>query len=143
MSGAYLYSLRCNVLLCSPNLLAASEILPLQSASTRFICSHSARASDGVSKSSSLPRASSSAAPEKARRRVADLFKSGFTASSDWNDVVLFVQDYGGIEYSMEKARVYGERAKDCLGRISPSPERDALHLAADYIVDRIIPFSG
>ena len=57
--------------------------------------------------------------------------------------VVLFVQDYGGIEYSMEKARVYGERAKDCLGRISPSPERDALHLAADYIVDRIIPFSG
>jgi len=82
-------------------------------------------------------------APETARRRVSDLFRSGFASRSDWSDVVLFVQDYGGIEYSLEKARGYGERAKDCLGGISPSPERDALHLAADYVVDRIAPFSG
>ncbi len=82
-------------------------------------------------------------APEKARKRVRDLFSSGFETHSDWNDVVLFVQDYGGIEYSLEKARGYGERAKGCLDGISPSPERDALHLAADYVVDRIVPFSG
>ena len=82
-------------------------------------------------------------APEDARRRVSDLFKSGFEARSDWDDLVLFVQDYGGIEYSLEKARRYRERAKDCLGNITPSPERDALHLAADYVVDRIVPFSG
>ncbi len=82
-------------------------------------------------------------APEEARKRVSDLFRSGFETYSDWNDIVLFVQDYGGIEYSLEKARVYGERAKGCLDGISPSPERDALHLAADYVVERIVPFSG
>lgn len=82
-------------------------------------------------------------APENARKRVSDLFRGGIETHSDWNDVVLFVQDYGGIEYSLEKARGYGERAKGCLGGISPSPERDALHLAADYVVDRIVPFSG
>ena len=82
-------------------------------------------------------------APENARNRVSDLFRGGFETCGDWNDVVLFVQDYGGIEYSLEKARGYGERAKGCLGGISPSPERDALHLAADYVVDRIVPFSG
>jgi octaprenyl-diphosphate synthase len=82
-------------------------------------------------------------APENARKRVRDLFRSGFENHSDWNDVVLFVQDYGGIEYALDKARRYGERAKVCLDGISPSPERDALHLAADYVVDRIVPFSG
>jgi octaprenyl-diphosphate synthase len=82
-------------------------------------------------------------APENARKRVRDIFRGGFEDGSEWNDVVLFVQDYGGIEYSLEKARGYGERAKGCLGGISPSPERDALHLAADYVVDRIVPFSG
>jgi octaprenyl-diphosphate synthase len=82
-------------------------------------------------------------APENARKRVRDLFRGGFENHSDWNDVVLFVQDYGGIEYSLEKARRYGEQAKGCLDGISPSPERDALHLAADYVVDRIVPFSG
>jgi octaprenyl-diphosphate synthase len=81
-------------------------------------------------------------APEKAKRRVLSLFRAGFESKSDWNEVVLFVQDYGGIEYSLEKARVYGERAKLFLERIAPSPERDALHLAADYVVNRVAPFS-
>mgnify|MGYP001031587844 CR=1 FL=1 len=82
-------------------------------------------------------------APENARKRVQDIFREGFESGSDWNDVVLFVQDYGGIEYSLEKARGYRERAKGHLVEISPSPERDALHLAADYVVDRIVPYSG
>jgi octaprenyl-diphosphate synthase len=82
-------------------------------------------------------------APEKVRRRVQNIFRVGFENQSDWNEVVLFVQDYGGIEYSLEKAKVYGERAKIFLEKIAPSPERDALHLAADYVVNRVAPFSG
>jgi octaprenyl-diphosphate synthase len=82
-------------------------------------------------------------APEKARKRVRDLFRVGFESRNHWDEVVLFVQDYGGIEYSIEKARGFGERAKVYLDRIAPSPERDALHLAADYVVNRVAPFSG
>ncbi len=81
-------------------------------------------------------------APEKAKRRVKDLFSAGFETHDNWNEVVHFVQNYGGIEYSLEKAKGFGEQAKGCLKDVDPSPERDALHLAADYIVDRVAPFS-
>jgi octaprenyl-diphosphate synthase len=81
-------------------------------------------------------------APEKARRRVKDLFDAGSEVNENWKEIVHFVQSYGGIEYSLEKAKGFGERAKVCLKDIDPSPERDALHLAADYIVDRVAPFS-
>ena len=81
-------------------------------------------------------------APEKAKRRVSDLFSDGFETNENWNEIVHFVQNYGGIEYSLEKAKGFGERAKGCLRDVDPSPERDALHLAADYIVDRVAPFS-
>jgi octaprenyl-diphosphate synthase len=81
-------------------------------------------------------------APEKARRRVEDLFGNGFETSESWHEVVHFVQNYGGIEYSLELARGFREQAKVFLEQLDPSPERDALHLAADYIVDRVTPFS-
>ncbi len=80
-------------------------------------------------------------APAKSRERVSELFHSSFNDEAHWNEVLSFIGEYGGIEYSLMKARELGEKAKDALGPISPSRERDALCFAADYIVHRINPF--
>ncbi len=82
-------------------------------------------------------------APEKTRERVSELFHGGFDGDEHWNEVVSFVRKYGGIEYSLRKARELGEKAKNALSPVSPSLERDALCFAADYIVQRISPFAA
>ena len=80
-------------------------------------------------------------APEQARRRVSDLFTASFDKSKHWNEVVAFVQDYGGVEYSLRKAKDYVEQAKVQLRDVTSSPERDALFVATDYVVDRVDAF--
>ncbi len=82
-------------------------------------------------------------APEESRERVRELFHSSFDDEANWNEVVSFIQNYGGIEYSLNKARELGEKAKGALTPVSPSRERDALCFAADYIVHRISPFTA
>jgi len=82
-------------------------------------------------------------APEAGRKRISELFHSGFTGDENWNEVVSFVRDNGGIEYSIRKAHELGEKAKDALGEVAPSKEREALCFAADYIVERISPFAA
>ncbi len=82
-------------------------------------------------------------APEKSRKRVSELFHGGFDGDEHWNEVVSFVRNYGGIEYSLRKARELGEKARNALSPVSPSLERDALCFAADYIVQRISPFAA
>ncbi|MBN1164620.1 MAG: polyprenyl synthetase family protein [Candidatus Krumholzibacteriota bacterium] len=77
-------------------------------------------------------------APEMKKRRVSELFLVDFKKDMHWDEVVTFVQNYGGVEYSMRKARELGESAKSSLANIEPSLEKDALSLAADYVVRRI-----
>jgi len=81
-------------------------------------------------------------APEPARKRVNDLFTANFDKKIHWNEVVSFVQDYGGVEYSLRKARDFVARAKDHLSDVISSPERDALFVASDYVVERVHAFS-
>jgi octaprenyl-diphosphate synthase len=80
-------------------------------------------------------------APESARKRVSDLFTVSFDKKKHWNEVVAFVQDYGGVEYSLRKAKDFVERAKDHLREVASSPERDALFVATDYVVERAHAF--
>ena len=80
-------------------------------------------------------------APETARKRVSDLFTVSFDKKKDWGEVVTFVQSYGGVEYSLRKAKDFAERAKGQLRDVSSSPERDALFVASDYIVERVHAF--
>jgi len=47
--AGYFASLRCRERRCSPSRRAACEIFPSQSVRTRWMCSHSTRASDGTS----------------------------------------------------------------------------------------------
>jgi octaprenyl-diphosphate synthase len=80
-------------------------------------------------------------APEPARKRVSDLFTMSFDKKKHWGEVVSFVQDYGGVEYSLRKAKDFAERAKGHLMDVSSSPERDALFVASDYVVERVHAF--
>ena len=80
-------------------------------------------------------------APEPARKRVSDLFTVSFDKKKHWGEVVTFVQSYGGVEYSLRKAKDFAERAKGQLRDVSSSPERDALFVASDYIVERVHAF--
>jgi octaprenyl-diphosphate synthase len=82
-------------------------------------------------------------APAKGRERISELFHGALEGDEHWNEVVSFIMEYGGIEYSLQKARELGEKAKSALGEVSPSQEKDALCFAADYIVERISPFAA
>ncbi len=82
-------------------------------------------------------------APEKDKKRVSDLFHGGVDSEEQWREIVGFVRDHGGVEYSFRKAQELGRKAKDALCSISPSPERDALCYAADYVIERVGPFAA
>jgi octaprenyl-diphosphate synthase len=81
-------------------------------------------------------------APDKKKKHVSDLFRNGLDKGKQWKEVVSFVRNYGGVEYSYNKAIELGEKAKNYLSGISPSRERDALCYAADYVVQRIRPLA-
>ncbi len=80
-------------------------------------------------------------APEHARRRVTELFGDAFDRALHWSEVVRFVQSYGGVEYSLRRAKHFIERAKGHLMDVTSSPERDALFVASDYVVERANAF--
>jgi octaprenyl-diphosphate synthase len=82
-------------------------------------------------------------APGDLRRRFEGIFRNGFNPERDWGEVVGFVREYGGIDYSLRKAGELGIRAKDALATLRPSRERDSLCFAADYIVDRVRNYAG
>ncbi len=77
-------------------------------------------------------------APDQQRKRVSDLFDTGIDRYEHWNEIVSFIKNYGGVEYSLRKAREFGEGARRSLKDIEPSPEKEALFFAADYVVDRV-----
>jgi octaprenyl-diphosphate synthase len=80
-------------------------------------------------------------APETAKKRLSDLFTASFDKNTHWDEVVSFVQDYGGVEYSLRKAKDYAEQAKVQLKDVTSSPERDALFVTTDYVVARVDSF--
>ena len=73
----------------------------------------------------------------------AAIFHYGFDRDEDWNEILSFVQSYGGVEYSFRRAKEFGRQAKASLEPIAPSLERDALCYAADYVTERVDPLSA
>jgi octaprenyl-diphosphate synthase len=49
-----------------------------------------------------------------------------------------FVHVHGGLEYASARAATFGRDAKDALRAVAPSPERDALEAAVDFIISRV-----
>lgn len=82
-------------------------------------------------------------APDVIRKRICEILSHGFERDIHWKEIRTFVENYGGIEYSIEKAKGFGKKAKSYLTLLSPSPEIEALGCAADYVVDRVATYSG
>jgi len=55
----------------------------------------------------------------------------------DFRAVSGLVKQYGGIEYTVDSARVYIERCKSHLNLFLPSPVREALFSLSEYVVTR------
>ena len=78
-----------------------------------------------------------SAANEKDRQWMKDVFRAGQISGSALARIKSMVQECGGIQYSFDKARQYGRACKERLRSLKESQPRNALALLADYVVDR------
>lgn len=55
----------------------------------------------------------------------------------DFSRVVELIEKYKGIQYALNKAKTYVEKAKEALHLFSPSREKEALIAMADYVLER------
>ena len=72
------------------------------------------------------------------RSRVEEVFDGDEAASTATIDrVVGLVQEKGGIEATLELASLWADRARESLSELPPTPARDVLEAAVDYVVAR------
>ncbi len=72
------------------------------------------------------------------RTRVAEVVRKEQITGDDFGMIFDLVGKYGGIEYTLEKAKEYSDRSKRYLDVFSDSPEKAALLKLSDYIVTRV-----
>ena len=67
-----------------------------------------------------------------------DVFRSGQVDEGVLVRARNMVAEYGGIEYSLEKARAYGMACKERLKSLDKSESQTSLAMLADYVVERV-----
>jgi len=79
-------------------------------------------------------------ADDTSRRRIGELATVRDTdrRAEAWPEVKTFVTDFGGIDYSFDKAREFGEEAKAALGPVASGPQKDLLAVAVEYVINRL-----
>ncbi len=82
-------------------------------------------------------------APRPARKEVTGLFRAHLENEDCRSEIVDFMRKHGGIEYSLKVAGDLCRKAQGHLSGIDSSPEKDALSFAADYVVERVLPFTA
>jgi octaprenyl-diphosphate synthase len=70
------------------------------------------------------------------KKQLVKLYKQGFSRG-EFEDVVKFVREAGGIDYADSQARVFSERAKEAVAAISDLDYKDNLIQLADFAVIR------
>jgi octaprenyl-diphosphate synthase len=71
------------------------------------------------------------------RELVSEIIVKDELSDEDFNRVFDIVESYGGIEYTVSRAREHVALAKEHLGIFGVSPVRDAMLQLADYVVTR------
>ncbi len=77
-----------------------------------------------------------SATPEE-KERIRRIFKNGSGESPDTDFVFRCIEKYQAVPYTLERTRVYIQRAKEDLNFFDDSPDRDALLAVSDFIYNR------
>jgi len=77
--------------------------------------------------------------PKKESRGILDLIRDGGKRirSGEVERVRRFVEEYGGIDYAMEKAASFSERAREAIDPFPDSPSKESLLRFADYVIAR------
>ncbi len=78
------------------------------------------------------------AARGKDRRWMADAFRSGLIDEDTLSHMRNMVEQYGGVEYSVAKAKTYDAACKGALRSLRDSEIRTSLAMLADYVVERV-----
>ncbi len=80
------------------------------------------------------------AAPPEDRRELAELATTRIPEerAGSWPQVQAFVDRHGGVEYAYERARGYGEEAKQALASLPDGPQRELLTTAVEYVINRL-----
>lgn len=79
-----------------------------------------------------------SEAQRKDKGRMIGMLRNGEVSRAALAQMKKMVEDYGGIDYCIEKARHYGKACKKRLISLRESEARTSLALLADYVVDRV-----
>jgi len=67
-----------------------------------------------------------------------DAFGSGCTNKNSLTKIINMVQECGGVEHSIEKARQYGRACKETLKSLPESAARDSLSMLVDHVLTRV-----
>ncbi|MBZ0201356.1 MAG: polyprenyl synthetase family protein [Ignavibacteriaceae bacterium] len=74
--------------------------------------------------------------PTKEAARIRKMIKSG-TDNDGVNEIINFVREHKGIEYALETAHSYSEKAREALKVFPGSQSKDALEALIDFIIER------
>jgi octaprenyl-diphosphate synthase len=79
-------------------------------------------------------------APDLQRRALLELaaVRDPAARAAGWSEVQAFVQTHGGVDYAYERARSYGDQAKQALSGLGSGPRRELLTTAVEYVVNRL-----
>lgn len=73
---------------------------------------------------------------KKEAAHIRKLIKNG-SKNNDVKEVIKFVRENGGIDYALETAKSYSNRAKEALKILPDSQSKVALEALVDFVIDR------
>ena len=68
---------------------------------------------------------------------IADGAEDALWVGERGGEIVAFAREYGGLAYARQRARGYADRALELLDDFEPSPTRQTLHDAVEYVLQR------
>ncbi|MGD9547002.1 MAG: polyprenyl synthetase family protein [Candidatus Krumholzibacteriia bacterium] len=79
-------------------------------------------------------------APDGVRDRIRELSRQTDPAlrAAGWPEVRGLVTEFGGVDYSFDKARQFGEEAKLALAPLASGPQKKLLAVAVEYVINRL-----
>jgi octaprenyl-diphosphate synthase len=75
-------------------------------------------------------------ADQSSRKKILGLLENDFNPK-DFNQILSLIKGNGGVEYSHQKAKAFGEKALSQLSGLRDSEHREALEILVDFVIKR------
>jgi octaprenyl-diphosphate synthase len=73
----------------------------------------------------------------KDKKSIENIFYADSKSEEDFQYVARLIKEYGGLEYTLKRAREFSEEAKKYLEDFPESDVKEALFDIADYVIER------